>query len=136
MKPTHVLLFIMNPGQMPYPQALLSIASLYEVEIRVFHDMPTPVVYRPNTNSGNVIYLQCLSHIHYNPLYCRKAIKDISDGKLVNMVQNLYHKDDDKFDSNYEDVNLMNEILLKEVTKECQHCDLSPSINLSYNFHN
>ena len=30
----------------------------------------------------------------------------------------------------------MNEILLKEVTKECQHCDLSPSINLSYNFHN
>ena len=115
---------------------LVSIASLYEVEIRVFHDMPTPVVYRPNTNSGNVIYLQCLSHIHYNPLYCRKAIKDISDGKLVNMVQNLYHKDDDKFDSNYEDVNLMNEILLKEVTKECQHCDLSPSINLSYNFHN
>ena len=85
---------LLNPGQMPYPQALLSIASLYEVEIRVFHDMPTPFVYRPNTNSGNAIYLQCLSHMHYNPLDCRKAIKDISDDKLVNMVQTLCHKDE------------------------------------------
>ena len=124
---------MLNPDQIPCCEALLAMSFLYQIEIRVFHNMPTPVIYRASDVSHNIIYLQCISHVHYNPLFCRKAPKEISDGKLVNVIQNLsINVDSMSHDCSDDDV-LENINMFDEVTKECGYRDMSPGIVLSYN---
>ena len=78
------LKLMLNPGQLPCAEALLATCHLFNVEIRVFHNIPTPVIYKVKENSSDpVINLQCISYIHYNPLFSSK-------GNIVNEDNHRY----------------------------------------------
>ena len=62
-----------NLGQIPCPEILLVAAELFDIDIYVHHGIQCPVIYKNSTHpSPNIIHLQCISMIHYNPLVQRK----------------------------------------------------------------
>ena len=78
------------PGVLPTEDLLLAAAALYNIEIRVFHAMVAPVVFKPRVNTSVVIYLQCLAGIHYNPLIQKKKqVEVLIVEKLVHVPADL-----------------------------------------------
>ena len=131
------LKIMLNSGQLPCCETLLSISFLYNVEVRVFHDIPNPLVYCANSDKcEDVIYLQCISHVHYNPLYCRKVVEDVVDKKYVNVIQKLCLDDTNIFSGVPVDLNVQHSTLFEQTEKFCNHQRLGPSIPLLYNNQN
>ena len=63
------LKIMLKPTILPSTKALLAIAYLFDVEIRVYHNMEIPVIFTANPEKEkDIINLQCISYIHYNPL--------------------------------------------------------------------
>lgn len=124
---------MLNPGQLPCVEVLLVAAEMFNIEIRVYHGMKQPVIYKKEANkiSGNVpiLYLQCISLIHYNPFYVRKNIEahvNKDDGRLVNMIQANYDsissdKSEDSSDSEeYDEAKSVN-CDINTVAIKCNH---------------
>ena len=78
-----------NDGQLPCTEILLAICFLYNLHIFVHHGMKFPVIYstKDTNEDTKTIHLQCLSQIHYNPVYARNSndtFKDIIKDKNIN----------------------------------------------------
>ena len=73
-------------NQQPCPEALLAASKLYEIEIRVYHDIKIPVIYNYNGLKKNIVCLQCIGFCHYNPLYARKPEMLVSNVRYVNLI--------------------------------------------------
>jgi transposase InsO family protein len=71
-----------NNGQLPCEELLLAACRLYSVEIWVHHGMTWPVIYKVDRNNcstnldiSSVIHLQCISGIHFNPVFVKNSRK-------------------------------------------------------------
>ena len=74
------------PGQQPLPELLLAASKLFNIRVLVYHGMRDPIVFTHGEPEGT-IRLQCVSMIHYNPLYLRREFKEEIKPKLVNCLQ-------------------------------------------------
>ena len=87
-------------GVLPCDQCLLAACDLYNVEIIVHYGIPTPIVYKVNNTNANsqVVHLQCISGIHFNPVICIKnKSKQKYDEKNINILevdQNIEQKEE------------------------------------------
>ena len=77
-----------RPGQQPIFEVLMAAAKLFSINIHVYHGMRSPVVYTHGDVTKRVtIRLQCISNIHFNPLYERKSlINENIEAKNINFV--------------------------------------------------
>ncbi|XP_047740946.1 uncharacterized protein LOC125179330 [Hyalella azteca] len=59
-----------NVGELPCEEIILAASDLYNVEIWVHHGMTSPVIYKSDnlTEDHQIMHLQCISGIHYNPV--------------------------------------------------------------------
>ena len=66
-----------NIGQQPIAEVLLAASKVYEVKILVYHGMTSPMSFACTDSPSNcILRLQCVSLIHYDPLYERKKIEN------------------------------------------------------------
>ena len=68
------------PGQLPLHEILLAVAYCYHLQVWVHHGIGKPVVYSKEgecatCDSSSRLHLQCLSGVHYNPLYENRLFK-------------------------------------------------------------
>ena len=81
------LKLMLNSNELPCSQALLAASQLYKIEIRVYHNIKTPVIYRATQeNNQRIVNLQCISYIHFNPIFSYRKSKSVNDDRSVNMV--------------------------------------------------
>lgn len=81
------LKIMLKAGNLPCYESLLSISHLYGIEIRVYHNMKTPVIYKAKQKDyEHVINLQCIGMIHFNPLYSRKKIDIVATERTINTL--------------------------------------------------
>ena len=132
------LKIMLNPGQLPCTEAFLAVCNLFKIEIRVFHDMPIPVVYKVNETSTNpVVNLQCISFVHYNPLISSKCNSKYSeDERNINLCMREVHiisgdeedeiSNDESIDQLFDDNETVNQ-------RSCGHSIKSSWIVASYN---
>lgn len=75
-------------GQQPIAEVLLAAAKIYNLKIMVYYGMQSPIVFGWAEAEGNcVIRLQCISQVHYNPLYeRRKMVGETVEVKYVNIM--------------------------------------------------
>ena len=74
-------------GQQPVDEILMAASRLYNLKVLVYHGMKSPIsfVYE-DTEDKIIIRLQCVSLMHYNPLYERRKIhEEYVDDKYVNL---------------------------------------------------
>ena len=123
-KDTKKLLHSMkNDGQLPCEAILLAACRVFSIEIWVYHGMKYPVVYTlDNGKSREKVCLQCVSGIHFNPLYGK--CKDPAVVSLLQKNVNIVRCEEGKEKVEewlVEDMTYMN---IK--TKECSHdiCDI------------
>lgn len=60
--------------QLPCEEVILVACAVFNVEIHVHHGAAWPVIYRADHTGAclTILHLQCISGIHFNPLYDRK----------------------------------------------------------------
>ena len=77
-----------HKGALPCIEVLLAVSDLFGVEIYVHFGMKSPIVYRTNTSqlSREIIHLQCLGGVHFNPVLNRKNINIKVDPNQVNFI--------------------------------------------------
>ena len=82
------LKLMMSPNQLPCNNALLATSALYNVEIRVYHNIKTPVIFNANSEKtkNRILNLQCIAYIHYNPLLSRKVVEVERTKRNVNTI--------------------------------------------------
>ena len=76
--------------QVPCEEVLLAVCKVYDVQVWVHHGMPYPVIYKLDNNYGNysnIIHLQCISAVHFNPVFNRRKQYEIR-----NLVLKKKHK--------------------------------------------
>ena len=96
-------------GQLPCEQLFFVACRIYSVEIWVHHGMRSPVIYRLDKLEGGdavaIIHLQCISGIHFNPVFSRRNTKTLellvrekninnSGTKLIKHKKELEHRDE------------------------------------------
>ena len=77
-----------KPGQQPISEVMLAASKIYAVKLLVYYGMKSPVVFvYDDAEDKYTIRLQCVSMIHFNPLYERKRLEgeEVKD-KYVNMA--------------------------------------------------
>lgn len=76
-----------HPGQLPVIEVLLVACRLYSVRICLYCWGVQPVIYEHSARSEEIstVYMQCISGIHFNPLYERKGY-DYSGAEPVHKV--------------------------------------------------
>ena len=62
------LRLMLQPGQLPSLDVLLAASHLYNVKVFVYFWGDQPVIYQYDQSCTNVVHLQCLGGIHFNPL--------------------------------------------------------------------
>lgn len=86
-----------HDGQLPSEEVLLALAELYPVQVWVHHGMEFPVIFKKSMASKtidsreskkaqqeteeHIIHLQCLSGIHYNPVFSK-----VKEEKLLQLI--------------------------------------------------
>ena len=65
-----------NDGKLPCAEIILMACNVFNLEIYVHHGMKYPVLYKikGNENDMQIIHLQCISMIRYNPLCSTKNV--------------------------------------------------------------
>ena len=107
-----LLKLMFNSGQQPCCEVILAACQVFNLEIHVYHGMPMPVVYKRQKSDKDtvVIYLQCISLCHYNPIYKKKSKETvlITNERYLNMYCELDDgfcdetaEDSDEFDINF-----------------------------------
>ena len=82
------LKLMLNEGQLPCNEALLAASNLYNIEVRVFHDMKIPVVYIDDLKqSKTVMNLQFIGGFHFNPIQARREVKLINNDRMINTIE-------------------------------------------------
>ena len=86
------LTIMKQDGQLPCEAVLLVACKVFNIEVWVHHGMKYPVIYKQGGNKGvvNTIHLQCISGVHFNPLYSKKKGTEgaiVSQGKNVNCLK-------------------------------------------------
>lgn len=115
---------MLSGGYLPYTEALLAIAKLLKIEIRVYHDVSTPVIFKQSSSeSPPVIHLQCISMIHYNPLLNKKKDSVEKSPHLINSVQSEENNEPDEVMIEAEDLNIST--LFTTEQKKCGHSNFS-----------
>lgn len=81
---------MISPGQQPCSEILLAACQLFNLEIYVHHGMSSPIVFRNDntTDKNQLIHLQCISMVHYNPVYERKrneVLRNTINDKSINL---------------------------------------------------
>lgn len=107
------------PDQLPNNAALLAASSLYKIEIRVYHNIKTPVIFNANPDviQNRIINLQCIAYIHFNPLF---AYKNIVTERGLRNVNTVYADTDDFFEAHEVDINC-GEIYSEDPQSNCSH---------------
>ena len=126
---------MLNDNQLPCEQALLAVSKIFSIEIRVYHNMSVPVVYNAENNRDfNVINLQCISYIHYNPLYSWKPIDIETDKRNINCINT--HTEIEYMQE--ENDNLELNVLLDDdnIQKSCHHDNVTSEIQVTINGNN
>ena len=135
------LKIMLNAGQLPCSEALLAVASLYNLEIRVYHDTNVPVVFRKEAKRDQrckIVNLQCIASIHYNPLFMMQVSNDNpNELQQINCVDPSYGEVGDEIESDEE----WQECELKGFDDEtdsldCGHSQRSMTVTLNYNGNN
>ena len=108
-------------GQQPISEVLLAASKLYGIRILVYHGMRYPIVFTyKGDESDFVIRLQCISMIHYNPVYERKTANDRIKGKYVNMA--CFEAEQPDTDAEDGSAGLDMEVNLAEVSDDSLPC--------------
>uniref|UniRef100_A0A6A7FN12 RNA-directed DNA polymerase n=1 Tax=Hirondellea gigas TaxID=1518452 RepID=A0A6A7FN12_9CRUS len=90
---------MLDPGQQTCSEVILAACHLYDFEIHVHHSMECPVIFKHDKINDKImlLHLQCISLVHYNPLYNRKY-KETETNKtserLINMCKTSDPKDE------------------------------------------
>lgn len=121
---------MLNNNQLPAENALLAASYLYNIEIRVYHNTKIPVVFLAKTNVKQTIHLQCISSIHYNPLYVRKEISSKIDERHINTID-VSNANTDTICLNYEIGSI--DMNLGQLDKECDHQQNHLEIKVKFN---
>ena len=82
-------------GTLPSEEIFLAASQRFNVEIRVHHGMKYPVIYRGRKEDEliEVVHLQCLAGIHFNPLRVRnKTSSEEVQDKYINCVRTKLEK--------------------------------------------
>ena len=133
---------MLNTGQLPCTEVLLAAANKYDVEIRVYHNMPRPVFYvgKGDRATKKIVNLQCISYVHYNPLFTKKQIQmDKNDNKSVNCCWSLIRTDENlDLESDEEDENISDIFRTDNSNLSCQrHANKSTCLGeISYRNNN
>ena len=78
---------MLNNDQLPCTQALLAASKLYQLEIRVYHNIKTPVIFKATKDlSFKIINLQCISYIHFNPIFAFRPVKQEINERMINTI--------------------------------------------------
>ena len=120
-----------NPGQQLLTECLLAASYKFGIEIRVYHGANDPIVFKGNGTvaDGRVIYLHCISLIHYNPIRPKNlAMKEklrecnvnviYSGVRLEQLKENVNNIEDDVMEKDEEFVINLSE---KGCVKQCCH---------------
>ena len=77
-----------NDGILPSEKVLLAACCLFNIEIQVHHGMKSPVMFKNNMNqeTSQIIHLQCLSGVHYNPVVAKQNYINFVLPKYVNVA--------------------------------------------------
>jgi len=76
-----------QPGNQPFSEILLAACNLFNIQIHVYCGMQSPVVFRNRVIDEDTVtvFMQCISLIHYNPVYCTNNVnKSGIDTKMIN----------------------------------------------------
>ena len=68
------LKLMLYPGQQPIDEVLVAASKIYEIRALVYCGMKKPIIFDYNEEPKTPVRIQCVSMIHYNPWYVRKAI--------------------------------------------------------------
>ena len=76
------------PGNMPSEVFLMAFASIYKLQVLVYHEMDKPIVYDPIpalpvVDASCRVYLQCLAGFHYNPLKAAYGFEPVLAAPVV-----------------------------------------------------
>ena len=78
---------MLNNDQLPCTHALLAASKLYQLEIRVYHNIKTPVIFKATKDlSFKIINLQCISYIHFNPIFAFRPVKQEINERMINTI--------------------------------------------------
>ena len=82
----HKLKMMRHSGQQPLPEILLAASEIFKIRIDLYHGPRSPITFVMNEKDClRRVFLQCISMIHYNPLYERS--------KIINEAKQMYHVD-------------------------------------------
>ena len=126
-----VLHLMRHPGQLPSLDLLLAVSRLFQVKVYVYFWSDQPVVYQFD-EYADVIHLQCISGVHFNPLIELLAYEvPVVNQHAINSVYNVsrearYPKSDvyDPFDADEDDeyAELLEKLLYVDPSLEfCKH---------------
>ena len=104
---------MLNEGTLLCPEVLLVACEMFNLEIRVYHGMDIPVIFKRGDPDRKtvVIRLQCVSMIHYNPVCLYKKEFTERTDKYVNVSHDKNNREInlDEMSENL-DVNLFDEV--------------------------
>ena len=108
-----------HEGVLPREEILLAACDLYNMVIVVHHGMKSPVVFgdpegHPKTN---IVHLQCISGVHFNPAGCRKEY-DFHGFQKKNTNLILQTEPED------ETVEVPNEMIYLQINSQVQSSEL------------
>ena len=63
-----ILSLMLLPGQMPTLDVLLAVSRIYKIKVFVYFWGDNPVIYQYSDEDYQIVHLQCISGIHFNPL--------------------------------------------------------------------
>ena len=78
------LIIMKRPEQVPREEVLLAVCEVYDVQVYIWvhHGMPHPLIYKlvnNYLNYSNIIHLQCISGVHFNPAFNRSKQNEITN---------------------------------------------------------
>ena len=115
-----------NPGQLPCPEILLAASHIFNLDIHVHHGIASPVIYRSSIHASPVtVHLQCISMIHYNPLFeLRSYQQEISlNDKCINSIDEIEQENNEELieaditDDEYNDETMVDQTHLVQLAK-------------------
>ena len=79
---------IRHNGVLPCYEILVAASDLFKVEIHVHHGMQAPIIYKSghSDNNTDVVHIQCLAGVHFNPVINRRNVEQNVKAKLINIV--------------------------------------------------
>lgn len=73
---------------------LLAVCKIYNIKVWIHHGIPFPVIYKVNRDHFDlvntpIIHIQCISGVHFNPLYSRRDRVELAPLVITKNVNSL-----------------------------------------------